>query len=128
MKTCSKCNKELPLSNFSKKYTRFQGFCKSCHSNYRRQHYLKNREKYIKKAKNRTRNFRDWWKLYKSQFKCSCGEDHPACIHFHHPNDDKELGVSQLVTNGNKEKLMLEIAKCVPLCANCHAKIHWNDN
>lgn len=127
-KSCSICKEELPIENFKPrggKRTGWQSQCISCQKEYRKSHYLANRTKYILKAKENTKKFRDWWRLYKSQFSCiKCGESHPAAIDFHHPNDDKEGNIAQLVSDGNKQRIIDEIAKCVPLCRNCHAKLH----
>jgi hypothetical protein len=125
------CKLDKLLDAFKSNPRRHDGLqsqCAECHAEYRRKHYLANREKYIKKAASWKKNFQAWWKEYKKQFKCSrCPEQHPACIQFHHPNDDKELGVSQWVGRGDKERVLEEIAKCIPLCGNCHAKEHWKD-
>ena len=130
-KKCYMCKHRLPLSNFAKHPSRKDGLqsqCKECQREYRRQHYLSNRQKYIDKAKRISQEFAQWYKKYKTQFQCvECGENHPACIQFHHANDDKLMDVSRLVSKGNKQKVIDEIAKCVPLCANCHFKLHWND-
>lgn len=125
------CEKNLTIDQFSqnkRKKDGLQSQCKSCHRLYRRKHYEKNRQKYIDKAKKWQQEFFRWWKEYKSQFVCEkCGEDHPACIQFHHPNNDKYMAVSQLLHLGNKSKILEEVAKCIPLCANCHFKVHWRD-
>ena len=105
-----------------------QSQCKTCHKAYRRKHYEDNRKKYIDKAAYWRKEFVKWWKAYKATFSCvECGESHPACIHFHHHNDDKEDCVACLVSTCNKQRVMKEVAKCTPVCANCHAKIHWRD-
>jgi hypothetical protein len=63
--------------------------------------------------------------LKKGMTCTQCPENHWACLDFHHPNDNKERGVAQLVGGGySKERIFLEIAKCVVLCSNCHRKIH----
>ena len=31
-----------------------------------------------------------------------------------------------MMINSSKEKFLEEVAKCIPLCANCHRKEHWN--
>ncbi len=48
-----------------------------------------------------------------------CGyADNPAAMEFHHPDQDRELSVSQ---NGwSLENLKNEVDKCVVLCGNCH--------
>lgn len=44
---------------------------------------------------------------------------------FHHPDENKEGSISYIIRRGWSEKrLMDEIAKCVILCANCHAEEH----
>jgi len=55
-----------------------------------------------------------------------CGEDHPACIQFHHADPDaKEISVSNAIKAGwSLVRVELEIKKCEVLCANCHAKHH----
>lgn len=129
-KTCYMCKQDKSIKEFSKNSRNKDGLnphCKVCHSAYRRQHYLKNRQKYIDKATARTNAFRQWWNEYKSRLTCECGESHPACIQFHHTDDNKEGGVSELVTKGNKTKVLAEVSKCIPICANCHFKLHWRD-
>ena len=61
--------------------------------------------------------------------KCQkCGFSHPAALDFHHKNEnEKEYDVSQLVRNGNKDKILKEIEKCIILCSNCH-RIHHYEN
>lgn len=55
MRVCSKCgeSKSEDKFNWRKKGVRRATQCKSCHSAYRRQHYLDNREKYITKVEER---------------------------------------------------------------------------
>ena len=122
------CDKHLPMTEFKAHKGHKDGLqsqCVSCQREYRRQHYLANKEKYCRKAREWDKQFYDWWWEYKSQYSCSrCGEDHPACIQFHHVGE-KEDNVSSLLGTGNKEKIIQEIAKCIPLCANCHFKEHY---
>jgi hypothetical protein len=130
-KTCCMCKKCLPIENFKQNSIRkdnLQSQCIKCQKEYRRNHYLKNRKKYIDKAASWRIEFVRWWKTYKKQFYCiECGESHPACIHFHHPNNDKEDNVSVIAFSGSRKKLLKEISKCISLCANCHAKRHWKE-
>ena len=56
-----------------------------------------------------------------------CSEDRPACLDFHHENDDKSMSVSRLVTNNSsKRRVRREIEKCTLLCANCHRTEHYH--
>lgn len=66
------------------------------------------------------------WKAYKSTLKCvRCGENHPACLDFHHRDPTQKKDISQMVRNGTSLDLIkVEIAKCDVLCKNCHTKLH----
>jgi len=66
-----------------------------------------------------------WLAELKRELFCRrCGQDHPACLVFHHVAT-KELGVGDAVRRGwGRERIRAEIAKCVVLCANCHLKHH----
>ena len=61
---------------------------------------------------------------------CSiCGEAHLACLQFHHRDpDQKDFAINRAsVLKIPIDLLKIEIKKCVLLCANCHAKLHWNE-
>lgn len=47
-----------------------------------------------------------------------------SALQFHHPNDDKEFGLSQSGNTKSLEKLIEEAKKCILICANCHAEHH----
>ena len=65
----------------------------------------------------------------KKTLSCTCGENHPACLEFHHIDPSiKEFEISGAVRLYGKEKIMNEIAKCIVLCSNCHRKRHWDEN
>ena len=52
-KICSKCKKNLPIDRFSKDKCRFDGLChkcKICTKQYKKQYYLKNKEKILQKG------------------------------------------------------------------------------
>lgn len=68
-----------------------------------------------------------WFLDYKKTLKCKCGESHPACIEFHHRNPKKKDDcVSNMALRGySKKRILKEIAKCDVMCANCHAKLHY---
>ena len=54
------------------------------------------------------------------------GENHSACLDFHHKDaSKKDFSVANIKGMGwGKEKVLLEIQKCMVVCANCHRKIH----
>lgn len=132
-KKCYKCKKDLPLCEFKKHCKRKDGLqpdCILCQKEYRKLHYVKNKDKYMAKAKSTTLRNVVWFKEYKSKLKCEfCEESHPACLQFHHKDrEDKEYAISLLVRSGcSIDKILNEIHKCQVVCANCHFKIHWEE-
>lgn len=50
-----------------------------------------------------------------------------AALEFHHPNSDKDFGLSQKGITRSWEKVKLELDKCELVCCNCHKEIHWGD-
>ena len=59
-----------------------------------------------------------------AQFSCiSCEECDPDIIDWHHVEpEDKKFEVSRWLANN--DDWWSEVLKCVPLCCNCHRKIH----
>lgn len=56
----------------------------------------------------------------------NCGFDHPAALHFHH-KEHKKLKISGIFNKiSNISVVKAELAKCIVLCANCHAIEHWD--
>jgi len=78
--------------------------------------------------KNHQKKMREWYKDYKSHLRCEvCGENHIACLDFHHKNPkDKKFGISKKFHVKKIEVLIEEIGKCRVLCSNCHRKIHYH--
>lgn len=58
-----------------------------------------------------------------------CGEEHVACLVWHHKNpEDKEFTMEKIYSMGlekAREALTSETKKCVLLCSNCHYKLHY---
>lgn len=95
----------------------------------KRKWYRKHRSKEIKRTKKRKEELLKWFIKLKKKYECvKCGENHPACLEFHHiKSENKEKAVYRMVNWGySKEKIKKEIQKCVPICSNCHKKIHYN--
>lgn len=63
-----------------------------------------------------------------------CPERHPSCLQFHHRDPSTKTfnigGYARIVPKKEStiakysERLEIEIAKCVVICANCHWKLH----
>jgi hypothetical protein len=95
---------------------------------WRRAYYRKNKEKLDARVQANHERKSAWWKEYKKQFVCAvCGESDPVCIEFHHPEGTKEFQISCCVQNKSRKNLLKELEKCIPLCCNCHKKLHSYD-
>lgn len=122
--------KEKPISEFGKNKAKKDGLqaeCKECKSAYNKLHYQKNRETYLAKARESSKECEDYIREIKSSLKCSiCGEDRWWVLDFHHENpDEKESCIATLAHNGSRKKMEEELKKCIVLCANCHRDIHF---
>jgi hypothetical protein len=93
--------------------------------------YARNRAKACAKVAvhrdRRRRALTAWFEELKRQLVCvRCGEDHPACIVFHHRDPtEKEITISEAMRRSyGRRRILAELAKCEVLCANCHRKHH----
>lgn len=124
-RTCRKCSRELPLSEFysMKKFNKngedvLRRTCRQC--------YKQICQRYKK-------GILKWLDDYKSMQKCvKCGYSKETnkgfttrALEFHHPQNNKEHSISKSASHGvSIEVLKKEIAKCVVVCSRCHAEIH----
>jgi hypothetical protein len=94
---------------------------------YMREWYRKNKAKHIAYVRNRDEKIKTWLKEYKKSLQCEvCGENHPACLEFHHTNpSEKKFSIGRMKDYMSWKSLNAEIAKCRILCANCHRKEHY---
>lgn len=143
-KTCSKCQKELPITSFYKNKTSpdgFQGYCKECmkkvHREYQIKHPQKMRDyakrhwyKYSEEKKNGERVRMDNTQVFLDSLKTKCvkcGEGRVYVIQFHHkdPSEKKFNVVTGARSHKSKEDIVEEVKKCICLCANCHKEFHY---
>lgn len=126
---CSSCSWLKPLSAFAYRSVSkgtLNGHCRSCHAAYRRQHYVRNRDDYFRRATAQTVRKRDEARHrlrdYLSSHPCiDCGEASIATLDFDHVDPTtKVTEVAQMVGRRNWNAIQDEIAKCVVRCANCH--------
>ena len=116
MKKCSKCGKELPITDFyfrdkAKGIRRSE--CKYCHCQRVKDDYKKKHEQFNQ---------------MKSQYSCAkCGDSRVYVLDFHHLDpEEKDFTIGQGIRHAfDTEKIQEEIKKCVPLCANCHREFHY---
>lgn len=96
---------------------------------YSRRWYEKNKARHIADtAKNKNR-YRKNWTDFKASLSCTyCNAQHPAIIDFHHVIRDKtKQSVNRLASEGRYAAALEETKKCIPLCANCHRILHWDE-
>lgn len=133
-KVCCRCKEEKEEEDFTFK-NKSQNIrnktCKKCFIEIRKNWYNKNKLKVIQKINSNKNKNKLWFEDYKKKLVCSnCGENHIACLDFHHldPNK-KELSITAIARNTYSiKRIMEEINKCIVLCSNCHRKLHYNEN
>lgn len=129
-RTCSRCHRSKPLSEFYKnKGASHRWECKECFKALMRPrsraHYTKNRPYYLK----RNAAKRKFLSAFVQQYK----ETHPLCadcklphppwrLDFDHLDPSKKvIEVSMISRRGwSVASVLEEIAKCELVCANCH--------
>lgn len=91
-----------------------------------RRWYQKDKENIKAKNYARRREIKKWFRELKKTLQCTlCPEFHPACLDFHHKENDKELEISEMVAQGfGRKRILEEMKKCKVLCSNCHKKLH----
>lgn len=97
---------------------------------YDREYYQRTKARRDEIKTETRRRHREAWEHLRSHYKCSmCSESHPATLQFHHTDPtQKEYNIGDMVNKGvGLERIKKEIEKCIPVCANCHFKIHWNE-
>jgi hypothetical protein len=131
LKICFKCKIEKNLDCFSKNKNKKDGLsaaCKECHKNYRKNFYSNHHSDERQRIKEYRKEIKDWFDDIKKSLCCEkCGENHPACLDFHHTNPkNKEFSLAYARHGGHgKARILEEISKCEVLCSNCHRKLHW---
>ena len=97
---------------------------------YAQTYYQRNSTASIARSASRRALLRTAWAAYKKSKSCKkCGASHPAIIDFHHIIRVNKKSVRGLIDNNNLHGAIREAEeKCIPLCANCHRILHWNEN
>ena len=95
---------------------------------YQRNWHQRNKVGRIAKIYERKGRLWEFYNQLKANSECAhCGEKHPATLQFHHRDpQEKEFNLGKAVSDGYSiERIKKEVAKCTVLCANCHAKEHY---
>jgi predicted HNH restriction endonuclease len=97
---------------------------------YARKWYESNRREVINNSRKARDKNRTEWIAYKSKQRCShCRKTHPAIIDFHHVIKEGKRSVNKLAVRQRNiaEAIREAEEKCIPLCANCHRVLHWEE-
>jgi len=91
----------------------------------KRKAHLKRIARNNKKARERCREV---IRAFKAAGCLVCGESHLACLVAHHLDPaKKEFSLGASTSWVSERKVRRELAKCLCLCMNCHAKHHAGD-
>lgn len=134
MKKCNKCGQLKENEFYSKNPSRKDGLnsrCKTCQSEYIKQHYLKRKEYYVSKAKLSNQRKSEWLREIKNLYKIACVEcgydKHVEALDFHHKDrETKSFDINQAKSQ-SKKAIIEELNKCEVLCANCHRIRTYNE-
>jgi hypothetical protein len=129
MRRCGRCGQLKPVEEFAwrrKEKGQRHNYCRPCHAEYHREHYLANRERYIAQAAEQKTTLRlERTKLLIDYFKThpcvDCGESDPVVLEFDHMRD-KSFAVAAGLIDYSWERILEEIKKCEVVCSNCHRR------
>lgn len=129
-KFCTCCQSEKSIKDFRKNKSKRDGLqskCIECDKEYARRYYQANKKHCLQRTKRNTQRLIQEYKEWKGTLECAiCDEKDPICIDLHHlDSSEKEINISTIgCRDGLTNFLKKEIEKCIPVCANCHRKIH----
>ena len=131
MRTCAKCHRVKPLSEFAfknKSKGTFISYCKECNREYQRNHYASHKSDYHRKRKDWRFQFRKMIRgkilEYLDSHPCvDCGETDSMVLEFDHVRGKKRSNVATLIgSDVSWNVIVAEIEKCDVRCANCHKR------
>ncbi len=125
---CSRCGSRKPVGefNWNRVKRRPDTYCRPCRAAYGKEHYAKNKQRYIDNAyalKRRMLEERIEFLIdyLKSRPCVDCGEVDPLVLDFDHVGD-KSFSISTALPLRKWAVVLAEIEKCVVRCANCHRR------
>lgn len=131
IRICRTCGVAQPLSEFALKNERTGSRstqCRSCQRTYAKEHYARNRDVYLRKAKRRNSSVRDRFArfliAYFRDHPCvDCGVTDPRILEFDHREGVEKLAaIATLLKAQAWDAMIAEIAKCDVRCASCHRR------
>jgi len=128
-KRCSRCGETKALDDFAWRYISkgvHDSYCRPCRSAYKKEHYRKNKARYLGQASERRARIyqerTEWLLDYFILHPCvDCGETDPVVLEFDH-SADKDFSISHGFLDKSWEQIVAEIAKCEVVCVNCHRR------
>ena len=135
MKTCTRCKRDLEVSNFGKTgktsagIQRYRAICSGCKKLDDAKRFQENKELRMAQTKvhikNRLAKMRATVGEYLLTHPCvDCGESDPVVLEFDHVRGTKVQAVSKMIaSHRSKQSVLEEIAKCEVRCANCHRRV-----
>jgi hypothetical protein len=130
-KMCGRCREVKPIDAFCwRRKVRGQrdNLCRPCRSDYHREHYLANKQRYVDQARARKQALRlertAYLLDYFATHPCAdCSEGDPVVLEFDHLDaEDKSFNIGQALSYRRWQTILDEIEKCEVVCANCHRR------
>jgi hypothetical protein len=123
---CGRCGEMKPLAEFNSRSGKRSSYCTLCQRKVSREHYRKNRARYVERARLRTRREQkkrmEWLHSYFKEHPCvDCGETDIMVLEFDHLRD-KSFDIGHELRNVSWVRVLEEIAKCDVVCGNCHRR------
>jgi hypothetical protein len=126
---CYRCGELKPPEAFAwrrRNVGQRDSFCRPCRAQYKREHYLAHRQRYVDQArKNKQRLALErtaYLVDYFFEHPChDCGETDPMVLEFDHQRD-KCFDIGAGLPYRNWASVLAEIEKCEVVCANCHRR------
>ena len=126
---CARCGSSKSVEEFTEKNPNTGArdcYCRPCRAEYGREHYVKNKQRYIDAANRRNRDLRiertGWLVEYFATHPCvDCGESDPVVLDFDHLRD-KSFNISRALNYRKWSRIIEEIEKCEVVCSNCHRR------
>jgi hypothetical protein len=126
---CCRCHEDKPIAAFARgRRGGLQYHCRACQALYHKEHYAKNKKRYIQQARQRQKRLQAEVRAIKDQPCAECGQRYPFYVmDFDHREGHKKVAViNRMVMLGwSRDRILAEIAKCDVVCANCHRERTW---
>ena len=135
-KICKVCNEVKDINDFYKFKDMKDGYrnnCKDCHNKVIKENKAKKPQKFhtIKSRLYRQSNRDKIVEYYGGKLTCThCGLQDPifSVYDFHHLDRETKLERIGALINKGWKRIEAELKKCIVLCANCHRKVHYEEN